>query len=98
MIRPTIFMGVLLIAMLVFAVFQVEYRVHNLKTELEEINRQMIAGREEIHVLKAEWSYLNNPNRIRELSEKHLALDNVLASQVGDINIVPLRTVMVGSR
>ena len=95
MFRPAAFMGIVLVIVLAFGVFQVEHRVQTLRAELDEINRQIIADRDAIHVLKAEWSYLNNPSRLRDMSDEHLFLKYVEASQVRDVGDIPLRPLAV---
>ena len=35
-----------------------------------------------IHILKAEWSHLNNPERLRSLAQKHSDLSPVKAEQI----------------
>jgi cell division protein FtsL len=69
--RPVIFF-IALIILSVFGLFQVKYRVQNLKKDLVEINRQIAQNKQEVHVLKAEWVYLNDPARIKKLSDKYL--------------------------
>ena len=44
-------------------------------------------------VLRAEWSYLNRPDRLSELASRHLALGPVAPVQVGDIAALPARPV-----
>lgn len=70
--KPIIALLALLFA--AYSLFEVKYRVQNLRRELVEMNRQMDNNREAMHVLKAEWAYLNKPERLRMLAEKHLAL------------------------
>ncbi len=61
-----------MLALVVVALFQVKHNVQNLKKDLAEINKELAANQSEIHVLNAEWAYLNEPSRIRELSGKYL--------------------------
>ena len=42
-----------------------------------------------IHVLKAEWSHLNNPSRLRKLANKHIALNPVQAEQIINYSALP---------
>ena len=44
-----------------------------------------------IHVLEAEWSYLNRPERISLLAERFLALAPLSADHVVSINDLPQR-------
>ena len=97
MFRPTMFMGMLVLAVLAFAVFQVEHRVHGLRNEYESINKQLVSDREAIHVLKAEWTYLNQPKRLKEMAAKYTDLSRIDAHQVRDIGDIPLRDSVISS-
>ena len=80
--------GVLAIGFSVFGLFQVKYQVYNLKRDLTEINRQLAADKSSIRVLKAEWSYLNKPERVEKLANKYLKMNNVAVAQVYNNNQV----------
>jgi hypothetical protein len=71
--------------------FHVSYRVQSLEEELTRLNREILRERETIHVLRAEWSYLNEPQRLAELSRRHLTLAPLSASQMMRIEDLPLR-------
>jgi hypothetical protein len=71
--------------------FHVSYRVQSLEDELAQVNRDILRQRETIHVLRAEWSYLNEPQRLAELSRRHLALAPLSANQMVRIEDLPLR-------
>lgn len=76
--------GIFAIGLIVFGLFQIKYKVSNLRHDLSEINRQLAADKDSIRVLKAEWSYLNKPERVEKLASKYLKLDNILVAQVYD--------------
>src|SRR5690554_8185303 len=71
--------------------FQVKYEVQEVEKELAEINRQILEDREATHVLKAEWSYLNQPARIAALAERHLELGPMRPQQVVQVRHLPPR-------
>lgn len=71
--------------------FQVKYEVQDLERELAGVNRQILADQEAVHVLQAEWSYLNQPARIAELSRRHLGLGPMQPEQVAGIAALPPR-------
>ena len=83
MIRPAMVLIVLLAASLGVTLFVVKYQVQDLENQLVGINREISDDRQAIHVLKAEWSHLNEPVRLRRLAERHLGLEAVKARQVG---------------
>ncbi|MEM7652430.1 MAG: hypothetical protein AAF220_04540 [Pseudomonadota bacterium] len=74
-----------------FGLLQLKYRVHALEDELAAVNRSIEEHQETAQVLRAEWSYLNEPSRIERLSREHLGLQPVSTDQIGTIQQVPLR-------
>lgn len=71
--RWFIFMG-LLIVLIGITLFHVKYKVVGLEQELAFTNKKIIESRQSIHILKAEWEHLNNPQRLQHLAQKHLNL------------------------
>ena len=82
---------VCLIGAMSFGLFQLKYAVQDREDELARLNRDLIASEESIHVLNAEWSYLNRPERLAALAEKHLGLRSMEAHQIGTVAILPQR-------
>jgi cell division protein FtsL len=80
--RKLTILGIIAIGISVVGLFQVKYKVYNLKRDLSEINRQLAADRSSIRVLKAEWAYLNKPERVEKLASKHLKMNNISIAQV----------------
>lgn len=71
--------------------FPVKYRVQDLERELAGLNAQILEDREAMHVLKTEWSYLNQPERIAELAQRHLAMGVMEPLQVVSFDVLPPR-------
>ena len=65
--------------------FMLKYQVQGEEQRLRHIQKQIVQTEEEIHVLKAEWSYLNEPTRLRELAERNLAMHPMKATQLSSI-------------
>ncbi len=91
MMRRTTLLILLLAGALGVALFAVKYEVQDLEQELIDLNRAMIADRQAIHVLKAEWSHLNNPHRLRVLARRHLGMAPVEPAQLGTLAELPER-------
>lgn len=91
MIRPLTLIWLVLASVLGFALFQVKHKVQMLEEELAQLNRTILDEQEAIHVLKAEWSYLNQPERLQALNVKYLGLAPVSAAQVAAIEDLPMR-------
>lgn len=82
---------VALIGAMALGLFQLKYAVQAREDELARLNRELIASEETIHVLHAEWSYLNRPERLAALAARHLDLAPMTAGQIGVIDSLPLR-------
>ncbi len=73
------------------AVFYVSQTVEGLERELALQQQTILKQQEAIHVLEAEWSYLNRPERISVLAERFLALAPLSADHVVSIKDLPQR-------
>ncbi len=71
--------------------FHVSHEVEQLENELIREQRSILRERETIHVLEAEWSYLNRPERIADLARRHLALVPLSADRMVSIQDLPQR-------
>ncbi|WP_448202560.1 cell division protein FtsL [Azospirillum sp. sgz302134] len=71
--------------------FQTSYEVQELEEQLGSLNRKIMEEQEAIQILKAEWSYLNDPTRLESLASQHLALQPTDARQFVALDVVPMR-------
>lgn len=74
-----------------FGLFRLTYEVQTLEGELSHVNRAVAAEREAIHVLRAEWSYLNEPTRLEALTKKHLSLRATQDGRIRTVAEIPSR-------
>jgi len=75
-----------------FTTFKVKYAVQDIEDELARVRKQTVAEQQEIRVLNAEWTYLNQPERLAELNRKFLNLTPVSTKQLQQrIADLPLR-------
>ncbi len=82
MIKFRYFIALTLLACCIFGLFQVKFKVQNLDREMNELKQQLAHEKETIHVLKAEWAYLNQPERLQRLAEKFLDLNEIKHDQL----------------
>lgn len=91
MIRRSLILWVALAAIVSVALFVVKYEVKTLEEEFARLNREIQRNRDAIHVLRAEWSYLNRPDQLAEMAMRHLDLQPLLAGQMGELKSLPTR-------
>ncbi|MBO6782171.1 MAG: hypothetical protein JJ899_02700 [Alphaproteobacteria bacterium] len=91
MIRPTSLVLLALAAAAGGALFHVSFEVSALDDRLAALNKDIRDDREAIHVLRAEWSFLNQPERLEELARRHLDLMPVAGNQLTGAGALPVR-------
>ena len=62
--------------------FYLKYEVASLEDESQRLNKQILSQKQRIHVLRSEWSRLNDISRVKRLSEKHLKLRKTNPEQI----------------
>ena len=92
MIRLGTLLWALLVGVSGYIMFQVKYQVVRLEDELVRVDRLIDADREQIRVLDAEWSFLNQPARLAELAKRHLALSPITPIEVTRLDQLPWRS------
>ena len=91
MIRRSTILTLLFAIALGFGLFRLTYEVQTLEGELTRVNKAIASEREATHVLKAEWSYLNEPTRLEALTKKHLTLKATQDSRIRTVAEIPAR-------
>ncbi|WP_435231461.1 cell division protein FtsL [Pseudopelagicola sp. nBUS_20] len=67
--------------------YQENYRTQHATVETERLQRQIGEARSRLAMLKAEWAYLNRPERLRDLAEINYY----------DLQLLPLRPEQFGN-
>lgn len=81
-----------LLALVSFGLYNGVSRVKAQQQALETIKGEIARESEAIRVLKAEWSYLNQPERLQALAQRYLALAPTEASQITVLASLPHRS------
>ncbi|NYZ15713.1 hypothetical protein HL658_24495 [Azospirillum sp. RWY-5-1] len=71
--------------------FETSYEVQEMEEQLASLNRQIVHEQEAIQVLRAEWSFLNDPTRLENLARSHTDLRPAEARQFLALDVVPFR-------
>lgn len=90
MIRPPVAL-VALAALAGGALFHIAFQVSALEDRLALLNDEIRAERDTIHVLRAEWTHLNQPERLADLSVRYLGMAPVTVASVVNVDAVPRR-------
>lgn len=91
LLRQTTLVLLILAAGLASVMFAVKYEVQGLEEELKRLNREIATEERSIHVLRAEWNHLRNPDRLRQLSQRYLSLQPIAPDQLGSFSSLPMR-------
>lgn len=72
--------------------FYVKHEVQRVEGELLLAQRLVKGEQQALRALKAEWSFLNQPERIADLAKRHLELAPMGAERVVHLELIPLRS------
>lgn len=97
MIKRATLVWLLLAACAGTGLFIVKYEVQGLEDRLAATNHDVLDDLDAIHVLKAEWAYLNQPARLEDLGDRLLDMEPMTAAQVTTIDQIPLRDAPEGA-
>lgn len=84
-----LFLWIALPCLLGFGSMIMKNQVQNLEKQLNIINTNIREDIKTIHILKAEWSHLNNPSRLKKLASKHISLNPLQPEQIINYSELP---------
>ena len=91
--RPTTIMWLVLAVIASTALFVLKYQVQALEERLAGLHLQIMAEQEAVHVLKAEWAYINRPERLEDLAARLIGLAPIQVNQYATIGELPMAPV-----
>ncbi len=91
MIRPIYLLWAALTLVVGTGLFLVAYAVDERQAHLAKLHEDIRKTTETIHILKAEWAYLNDPSRLDQLSDDLLGLKPIRPDQFTTIAALPDR-------
>jgi cell division protein FtsL len=83
--------GMGLFAVAAFGLYLVKYTVQDMQREVAQLEAELKNEQESLHLLQAEWAYLNRPERLRVMAEKHLELAPFDTRKMMPIEALPAR-------
>ncbi|HUD51938.1 cell division protein FtsL [Parvibaculum sp.] len=90
MIRTLNIILVISVICLSAGLYDIKYRAEAAEKRASQIERDIASEQEGIRVLRAEWSYLNQPERLQQLAQRYTTLEALKASQIGSFQDVPV--------
>ncbi len=81
-------------AVLAMGVYLVKYSVQDVQREVAAVKRELAVEKESLHLLNAEWAYLNRPDRLRQLADRHLDLVPLDSKQINSVSVLPAAATM----
>jgi len=77
--------------------YSIKYETTLQAEQLQKLKAKAQREREAIAVLKAEWQFLNRPERLQALADKHLDLQPLQTNQIVRLSDIPNRGPKVDS-
>ena len=90
MIRPPIAL-VIVAALAGASLFHIAFQVSAFEHRLASLNDEIRTEQDAIHVLRAEWTHLNQPARLADLSVRYLDMEPVTITSVVGLDVIPQR-------
>ncbi len=82
----------LLIAVLSgIALFTLKYQVKEKETELKQIHVNILKTKRDLHMLEAEWAYLNDPQRLKEIVTTQTNWKVIQSNQLVKLDDLPVK-------
>ncbi|MBZ0216742.1 MAG: hypothetical protein K8F25_09335 [Fimbriimonadaceae bacterium] len=91
MIRVVNFVAIMFMVLASFALYRVKYETKDYAQQVSDLREQIKAERSAINVLKAEWTVLNEPERVQRLAKRYLELQSMDVHQIVTFRELPGR-------
>jgi hypothetical protein len=88
-----ILINMVCIAVLAIGVYLVKYSVQDVQRNVASLKRDLAVEKESLHLLNAEWAYLNRPDRLRDLADRHLDLVALDSRTIDTVAALPVAAV-----
>src|SRR5438552_1875885 len=89
--RKSTLLWLLLATFCGISLFHTSQKLHDSRAKIITLDRDIAQEQESLRVLQAEWSHLNEPDRLEKLSAQYLKLAPLKGSQFMKVEDIPLR-------
>jgi cell division protein FtsL len=72
--KPSSLFGILALIISSYLLFEIKYKVKEIRKEISQLDNEILKAKEDIHILKAEWSYVTKPETLGKMAQKKLSL------------------------
>ena len=91
MIRVLNFFFVALMGVSILALYHVSERTHVARAELAQAEKRIAAERTEMSVLQTQWGMVSRPDRIQQLAQASLGMNDTATVQLSSLQLLPPR-------
>lgn len=77
------------VAVLAIGLYLVKYSVQDVQRNVATLKSELSKEKESLHLLNAEWAYLNRPDRLRQLADRHLDLVPLDSRRIETVDVLP---------
>lgn len=90
MIRLLNVLSVALVIAVSIGLYNLKYQIEAQQEERVSLRQEIANEEDAVRVLRAEWSYLTQPERLQSLAARHLELSPLRASQIATFDDLPM--------
>jgi cell division protein FtsL len=87
----------MVIVVCAFGVYRMKYEVQFIRTQIVETTQELAQEKESLHVVAAEWAYLNRPERLQQLADKYLTNAQLTVAQVAEVEAIPFHQTQIAA-
>tara|TARA_R110002095_G_scaffold127011_5_gene110091 strand:+ start:7693 stop:8058 length:366 start_codon:yes stop_codon:yes gene_type:complete len=90
MIRLLNVFSVVLVVAVSIGLYNLKYKVEEQERIKAALAQEILNEQDAVRILRAEWSYLTQPERLQSLADRHLDLAPLTAAQIATFEDLPM--------
>lgn len=94
--KPSSLIGILALILSTILLFEIKYKVQSIRKELSSVESEIVKTKEDIHILKAELSYITKPESLSKLTKKNLNLAPVDPVRIKSVSLGEIKKIFKG--